>query len=232
MDRPSHRESGIVAGLPPNPKDGSRAWQRGVYLVTAEEPDTQRLLAIAAAAIDGGAVLVQYRAKSGDEDLRHDQAASLQAICRAAGVPLLINDDVALAHRVGAAGVHLGRDDTAPDIARATLGPDAIIGVSCYADPARARRLAIAGASYVAFGSMHPSTTKPGAPRADPAVFAAVADLGLPRAAIGGIDATNARALVRAGADLLAVIGAVFDAPDPRAATRAIACAFDQHPGR
>lgn len=216
----------------PNPKGGSLRWKRGVYLVTAGEPDTGRLLAITAAAIDGGAVLVQYRDKSGNDELRLRQAAALHALCRAAGVPLLVNDDVALAREVGAEGVHLGREDAAVDVARAALGPDAIIGVSCYADPTRARRLAVAGASYLAFGSMYPSTTKPGAPPADPAVFAAVANLGLPCVAIGGIDATNAPALVRSGADLLAVIGAVFDAPDPGAATRAIAAAFDHHPTR
>lgn len=210
------------------PEAGSGRWKRGVYLVTREEPDTGRLLAVVAAAIDGGAVLVQYRDKTADPDHRHRQAEALLALTRPAGVPLMINDDVALARAIGAAGVHLGRDDAAIEDARATLGDGAIIGASCYGDAGRARRLATAGADYVAFGSVYPSTTKPGAPRADLGVFAKAADLGVPRVAIGGIDAANAPALVAAGADLLAVIGAVFDADDPRAATRAIAAAFDR----
>lgn len=199
-----------------------------MYLVTREEPDTTRLMAVVAAAIAGGAVLVQYRDKSRDPGHRRRQAEALLALTRPAGVPLVVNDDVALARAIGAEGVHLGRDDAALEDARAALGVEAIIGVSCYGDAGRARRLATTGADYVAFGSVYPSTTKPGAPRADLAIFAAAADLGIPRVAIGGIDAANAPALIAAGADLLAVIGAVFDADDPRAATRAIAAAFDR----
>lgn len=182
------------------------------------------------AAIDGGVALVQYRDKSTDADHRRRQAEALLAITRAAGVPLLVNDDVDLARAIGADGVHLGRDDAGLEAARAALGPDAIIGASCYSDLDRARRLTAAGADYVAFGSVYPSTTKPEAPRAPLSVFAKAAGLGVPRAAIGGIDATNAGMLVAAGADLLAVIGAVCDAEDPRAATRAIADAFGRVP--
>ncbi len=171
-------------------------------------------------------MLVQYRDKSSALTHRRRQAEALLALTRAAEVPLLVNDDVALARAIGADGVHLGRDDAPLEEARTTLGPGAIIGVSCYADIDRARRLAEAGADYVAFGSVYPSTTKPGAPRAPIAVFADSAGLGVPRAAIGGITADNAPELVAAGADLLAVIGAIFDAKDPSAATRAIAAAF------
>lgn len=231
MDHPSPVEHAIVAGLKPAPEAGANRWKRGVYLVTREEPDSGRLLAVVAAAIAGGAVLVQYRDKSKDPARRRRQAEALIAIARPAGVPLMINDDVALARAVGADGVHLGREDATLEDARAALGGEAIIGVSCYGDVARARRLAATGADYVAFGSVYPSGTKPGAPRADLGVFAETAGLGVPRVAIGGIDAANAPALVRAGADLLAVIGAVFDADDPRAATRAIAAAFDQAAG-
>jgi thiamine-phosphate pyrophosphorylase len=195
-------------------------------LVTREDPDTARLAATVASALGGGAVLVQYRDKTASRAHRRRQAEAVLALARAAGVPLLVNDDVELARAIGADGVHLGRDDATLAAARARLGPDAIIGVSCYADVDRARRLAQAGADYVAFGSVYPSSTKPDAPRAPLAVFHASAGLGVPRAAIGGITAGNAPLLVAAGADLLAVIGAVFDAADPRAATRAIAAAF------
>lgn len=195
--------------------------------MTAVEKDLGRLLAVVEAALDAGVVMVQYRDKSGDAALRRAQASAVLAVCRGHRVPMLVNDDVALAAAVGAEGVHLGRDDMTLKAARATLGPAAIIGVSCYADPMRARRLVAAGADYVAFGSMYPSSTKPHAPRADLSVFKRVANLGVPRVAIGGVDATNARDLVSAGADLLAVIGAIFDAPDPQSATRSIAAAFD-----
>lgn len=195
-------------------------------MVTREDPDTARLAATVASALGGGAVLVQYRDKTASRAHRRRQAEAVLALARAAGVPLLVNDDVELARAIGADGVHLGRDDATLAAARARLGPDAIIGVSCYADVDRARRLAQAGADYVAFGSVYPSSTKPDAPRAPLAVFHASAGLGVPRAAIGGITAGNAPLLVAAGADLLAVIGAVFDAADPRAATRAIAAAF------
>jgi thiamine-phosphate pyrophosphorylase len=227
MGSPSSDESTIVAGAPPDAKGRGARWQRGVYLVTAAEKDSGRLLAVVEAALDAGAALVQYRDKSGDAALRRAQASAVLALCRRHGVPMLVNDDVALAVAVGAEGVHLGRDDMTLEAARAALGPAAIIGVSCYSDPVRARRLVAAGADYVAFGSMYPSSTKPHAPRADLSVFKTVANLGVPRVAIGGIDVTNARNLTAAGADLLAVIGAIFDAPDPRSATLAIAAAFD-----
>lgn len=203
-----------------------------MYLVTREDADTDRLLRTVRAALDGGAVLVQYRDKSCDADRRARQAEALRALTHAAGVPLLVNDDVALAQAIGADGVHLGREDAPLEAARAVLGPEAIIGVSCYADVDGARRLAAAGADYVAFGSMYPSSTKPGAPSAPHSVFAATRGLGIPRAAIGGITAGNAPELVAAGADLLAVIGTVFDAADPRAATRALAAAFDDAESR
>jgi thiamine-phosphate pyrophosphorylase len=226
MEHPSKGERAIVAGRPSKPEARASRWKRGVYLVTREEPDTARLAAAVGAAIDGGVVLVQYRDKSTDADHRRRQGEALRAITCAAGVPLLVNDDVDLARAIGADGVHLGRDDAGLETARAALGPAAIIGVSCYSDVDRARRLAAAGADYVAFGSVYPSSTKPAAPRAPLSVFTEAAGLGVPRAAIGGIDATNAAMLAAAGADLLAVIGAVFDAGDPRAATRAIADAF------
>jgi thiamine-phosphate pyrophosphorylase len=226
MEHPSKANHPIVAGPASTLVAGTSRWTRGVYLVTREEPDTARLAAVVGAAIDGGVVLVQYRDKSTDAERRRRQAELLRAITSAAGVPLLINDDVDLARAIGADGVHLGRDDAGIEIARAALGPAAIIGVSCYSDVDRARRLAAAGADYVAFGSMFPSTTKPAATRAPLSVLKEAAGLGVPRAAIGGIDATNAGMLVAAGADLLAVIGAICDAADPRSATRAIAAAF------
>lgn len=199
---------------------------RGVYLVTRETDDDDALLRTVEAVLEGGAVVVQYRDKSSDALRRRRQAVAIAALCRSHRAPLLINDDIALAKAVGAAGVHLGEHDGDLATARAALGPAAIIGASCYDDPARASTLAAAGADYLAFGAFFPSPTKPHARRADPSLFAQTAHLGLPTVAIGGIDGDNAGSLIAAGADLVAVISALFDADDPRAATRRIAALF------
>jgi thiamine-phosphate pyrophosphorylase len=123
--------------------------------------------------------------------------------------------------------VHLGRDDGTVADARARLGHGKLIGVSCYDDLGRARDAVSAGADYLAFGSFFPSVTKPGTVRAAPDVLrAARAAWALPIVAIGGIDARNAAVLIEAGADAVAVVSAVFDAPDVRAAARGIAALF------
>ena len=194
---------------------------RGLYLITPDEADTGRLLARVAPLLDQGVTWLQYRNKAADAALRQEQALALQALCVQAGVPLLVNDDAALALAVGAAGAHLGEDDGDIAGARARLGTHAILGASCYDDMDRARRAVAAGASYVAFGAFFPTTTKATTRRASPALLREAATLGVPRVAIGGITPVNARPLVAAGADLLAVVGGVFDAPDPVAALRA-----------
>jgi thiamine-phosphate pyrophosphorylase len=201
------------------------SWGRGLYLITPDDADTPRLLARVASVLPHAALL-QYRNKPADAALRRVQAEALAGLCRAQGVPLVINDDAALAQAVGAAGVHLGEDDGDLAAARNLLGDDAIVGVSCYNEAARARTAAEAGARYIAFGAFFPSGTKPNARRATPDLLLGSADLGLPRVAIGGITPDNARGLVEAGADLLAVIGGVFDAPDPVAAARAFRALF------
>ncbi|MBB6600119.1 thiamine phosphate synthase [Luteimonas sp. MC1825] len=199
---------------------------RGLYLITPDDIDTPRLVARVAAVLPGAALL-QYRNKAADAPLRREQAMALLQLCRQLGVPLLVNDDWRLAAEIGADGAHLGGGDGAIGEARAALGAGAILGASCYGELTRAGAAATAGASYVAFGAFFPSTTKPGAPRADPALLAQAAALGLPRAAIGGITPDNARQLVDAGADLLAVIGAVFDAADPVCAAQRLRACFE-----
>jgi thiamine-phosphate pyrophosphorylase len=203
----------------------TNATPRGLYLLTPDERDTARLLARVAPLLPF-ATWLQYRNKAAGEALRKAQASALQALCAQAGVPLVVNDDPALAVRIGAAGAHLGEDDGAIAQARALLGPGAIIGASCYDDPARAAAAAAAGASYLAFGALFPSGTKPGARRATPAQLRAARVHGLTLVAIGGITPDNAPEAVAAGADLLAVIGGVFDAPDPVAAARTIHALF------
>ena len=200
---------------------------RGLYLITPEEPDTARLLARVAAVLPQTTWL-QYRQKGADGARRHAQAAALQALCAQAGVPLIVNDDVALAAAIGAAGVHLGEEDGDIAAARAQLGAQAIIGASCYDAHARAERAVAAGASYVAFGAFFPTTSKVTTRRAKPALLAEAAALGVPRVAIGGITPDNMGPLVAAGADLVAVIGGVFEAADPVAAAQAYPSGFDR----
>lgn len=199
---------------------------RGLYLITPDEADTAHLLARVAPLLGHGVTWLQYRNKTASASLRHEQATALQALCAPAGVPLLVNDDAALALAIGAAGAHLGEDDGDIAAARALLGPDAILGASCYDRLDLAQRAVAAGAGYVAFGAFFPTTSKATTRRAAPELLRQAAVLGVPKVAIGGITPDNAPALVAAGADLVAVIGGVFDAPDPVAAVRAYARCF------
>jgi thiamine-phosphate pyrophosphorylase len=201
---------------------------RGLYAVTPDIEDIAMLVAKVAAAIAGGAQAIQYRNKTASASLRRKQAAMLARVCGGGGALFIVNDDVALARDVGAAGVHLGEDDGEVGRARERLGDDMLIGVSCYNDLARAKRLVAEGADYIAFGSFHLSPTKPGARRAEPALLRRAKTLRVPVVAIGGINAANGRELVEAGADALAVVSAVFDhdalAEVTRAAAAIVAC--------
>ena len=194
--------------------------QNGLYLITPDAREPARLRERVAPLLPFAACL-QLRCKSMDGDALRGTASLLLADCRDAGIPLIVNDDARLAREVGADGVHLGEHDGDITEARALLGDDAIIGVSCYDDLQRARDATAAGADYIAFGAFFPSSTKPNARRASPDLLRDSATFGLPRVAIGGITPDNARSLVAAGADLIAVISGVFDAPDSVAAARA-----------
>ena len=199
---------------------------RGLYAVTPEALSGAALYRAAEAACGNGAVVLQYRNKSTDTVQRRADADALRAITTVCGALFVINDDIELAKACGADGVHVGRDDGGPVLARKALGRDALIGVSCYDDPALARAAARDGADYVAFGSMYASSTKTAAPPASIGRFAEVADLGLPRCAIGGITLARAPELIAAGADLLAVVSDLFDAPDIAARAGAYARLF------
>jgi thiamine-phosphate pyrophosphorylase len=187
---------------------------RGLYAITGPTANTGRLLAWADAVIEGGAVWLQYRDKGGDAVRRLEQALALRERCGSREVRFIVNDDVGLAAACSADGVHLGEDDGSIATARARLGAGAIIGVSCYDDIARAHALASEGADYLAFGAFFESGTKPGARRASVDVLQAAGSFGRPLVAIGGITPDNGRELVRAGADLLAVIGGLEGPPD------------------
>ncbi len=198
----------------------------GLYVLTDARLG-KRLEAAVAAALAGGARLIQYRDKSMDIERREIEARRLRTLTRRRNALLIVNDDPELAARVKADGVHLGRDD--PDIvaARRLLGPEAVIGISCYDSLALARDATAAGADYVAFGSVFPSPTKPAAMRAPlELITAAKLELGVPICAIGGITPDNAAPVLAAGADLLAVITSVLFAEDPEAAARRLAECF------
>lgn len=192
---------------------------RGVYAIT--DGPRPGLMTDVEATLGAGTRLLQYRDKTRDHARRLREARALAERCHRHGALLIINDDVDLAAACGADGVHLGEDDPAPASARRQLGADTLIGVSCYNNLERARRLAAAGADYLAFGAFFPSPTKPHARKADPALLRAARRLGPPLVAIGGITPDNGHELVTAGADFLAVISAVFGAPDVARATRA-----------
>lgn len=198
--------------------------RNGLYAITDGPRDD--LVEVCAAAIEGGAVLLQYRDKTADGARRLSEAKALAALCARHRIALIVNDDVELAATVGAAGVHLGEDDVDIAAARARLGAQAIIGVSCYDSLERARQFAGGGADYLAFGAFHPSPTKPHARKATPALLREAKVLGVPLVAIGGITPTNGAALIDAGANYLAAISAVFGASDVRAAARRFVALF------
>ena len=201
---------------------------RGLYAITDSGPRTpDEWVSVCESVLRGGAQVLQYRDKSDDAAHREANATALVVLCRRYRALLIINDDVELALRAGAHGVHLGREDTDIAIARQRLGKDRLIGVSCYNELSRAEAASAAGADYVAFGSFYASPTKPGAVRADPELLEkARRKLGLPLVAIGGITPENGASLICAGADMLAVISGVFQQPDPTAAAKRYARLF------
>jgi thiamine-phosphate pyrophosphorylase len=205
-----------------------RARLRGLYAITPEDADTARLVAAVGACIAGGAALLQYRAKSLKPALQREQADALLGMCRAAGIPFIVNDSVEIARAIGADGVHLGRDDGDVASAREVLGGRRLVGVSCYDEIERVKAAAESHADYVAIGSVFASDTKPGARRASLAMLSqARRECALPVVAIGGVTRANAADAIRAGADMVAVISAVFTARDVEGASREISRLFD-----
>lgn len=203
----------------------------GIYAITFETADTENLLSKVEAALAGGIAAVQYRDKSGDVARCHEQASELVALCHRYGVPLIVNDDLRLADLCDADGVHLGRDDGSLREARIILGHDKLIGASCYQNLELAQAAQAAGADYVAFGSFFSSPTKPDAGRASLDLLRdAVPRIHVPLVAIGGITLVNAPHLLDAGADSLAVLSALFDAPDIRASAHALNLLFASEP--
>ena len=171
----------------------------------------------------GPVAAFQFRVKGVDQHEAARLAEPLQRICAAHEVAFLVNDDMALAKRLGADGVHLGQSDGDPREARALLGPSAQIGVTCHDSRHLAMEAGEAGADYVAFGAFFPTSTKETAHRPDPSILSWWSRIfEIPCVAIGGITPANAAPLVKAGADFLAVCGAVWNAEEgPGGAVRA-----------
>jgi thiamine-phosphate pyrophosphorylase len=187
----------------------------GLYVVTPNEYGTELLCKQVAAAIQGGAKIVQYRNKVAGANLRLRQSTALLALCRSQQVPFVINDHLDLCAQIDADGLHIGSTDCDLGAARRLLGDDKIIGASCYNRLDLAIKAEQAGASYVAFGACFPSQTKPDAIHAPLTLFAeAKMQLNIPLVAIGGINLQNAPSVISAGADAIAVVGALFDADD------------------
>ena len=202
---------------------------KGLYAITPDETDTAELLRKVRLALLGGAGILQYRNKTATAALRLKQAEALRELTREFAVPLIVNDDTALAQQVDADGVHLGGADGSAADARAVLGSGKLIGVSCYNRLALAQEAVRQGADYVAFGSFFVSTVKPEAVVATPDLLRqARRELNVPIVAIGGITAQNGAQLLAAGADALAVISAVFSVPDIEQAAREFSRLFDK----
>ena len=194
---------------------------KGLYAITdTEQLSSEKMLHKTEEILRAGAKLLQYRNKQADQDTRLTEARQLAVLCKQFTVPLIINDDVALAMKVGADGVHLGKSDSSIADTRDRLGNKAIIGVSCYNDMERANDAVIAGAYYLAFGAFFPSPTKPKAVQATPEIIQkAKKQFDLPIVAIGGITPENGQSLIEAGADMLAVISGLYASETPFNAT-------------
>ena len=201
---------------------------KGVYAITRDLAHTASMVREVELALSTGVACVQYRNKMADASLMLEQAGVLRALCAQYKTPLIINDNVALAFAVDADGVHLGGEDGSIAQARSVLGDERIIGASCYADVDLARNAVTDGADYVAFGAVFPSPTKPNAPRADFEIIHRGAELGVPVVAIGGITPDNGRAVVTAGASLIAAISGIFGSADVAANVQAYRRCFGE----
>jgi thiamine-phosphate pyrophosphorylase len=201
----------------------------GLYAVTPDISDTDELPRCARLALQGGARVLQYRNKTAGAALRLQQAQALRQLTREFNTTFVVNDDAELAAQVDADGVHLGGEDGSVAAARALLGKTRIIGVSCYNRASLAFEAVRQGADYIAFGAFFSSSVKPEAAKADLALLHAMRQqLAVPIVAIGGITQQNGAALVAAGADALAVISALWNAPDIEVAAQGFSTLFSR----
>ena len=200
---------------------------KGLYLVTPDWDDTQKMLAATEAGLRGGAAIVQYRHKTASPELRREQASQLLALGRRYGKPFIVNDFVELCMELDADGIHVGGTDMSVAQVRAAVGPSKIVGASCYGSMELARNAHAAGASYVAFGGFYPSRVKKYEVSTPPEIVAqAKKEIPVPNVVIGGMTQENSVPLVAQGADMVAAISSVYFADDPEAAARAFVQLF------
>jgi len=199
----------------------------GLYLVTPDWDDTQRLIAVSELALKGGARILQYRHKTAEAQLLRQQAQALQQLCKNYQCVFIVNDHVDLCEELDADGIHVGGTDQRVEEVRQRVGPDKIVGASCYGDLQLARSAEQHGASYVAFGGFYPSRIKK-YPVTTPfdIVTQAKKELALPCAVIGGMTVENSKPLVASGADMVAAISSVYLAESPEQAARAFGQLF------
>lgn len=198
---------------------------KGLYIVTPNWDDTEKMVDVTEKALKGGAAIVQYRNKTATPELRHEQAKAVQAVCRKYNRPFIINDFVDLCLELDADGIHVGESDEAVAAVREKVGPNKIVGASCYGEMDLVRNAHNAGASYIALGGFYPSRVKeyPVTTELD-IVKQMKSELpDLPSCAIGGINLENAVPLVERGVDMICVISSVYFEDDPEAAARAFA---------
>jgi len=194
----------------------------GLYAITdASVNNSQKIILNVEQALRGGARVIQYRDKSSNQQQRLETCHAIRQLTDEFDAVFIVNDDIELALTTEADGVHLGQDDTCLTDARKQLGENAIIGVSCYNRFDLAEQATKEGANYIAFGRFFPSLTKPDAVTAKPDLLArAKQELNIPVVAIGGITVENGGALIKAGADMLAVVDSIFGQSNIEAAAK------------
>jgi len=199
----------------------------GLYIVTPDWDDTERLLSVTEQALQGGANIVQYRHKTASASLRKEQAQALQVLCRHYKKPFIINDHLDLFLELDADGLHVGGMDISVAQARTQIGAGKILGASCYGDLALAHNAVNSDASYIAFGGFYPSRIKKYAVTTAPEiVLDAGKEFQLPKVVIGGMSLENCVPLVQHGAEMVAVISGVYMADDPKRAAQQFAALF------
>ncbi|MCD6027663.1 MAG: Thiamin-phosphate pyrophosphorylase, partial [Solimicrobium sp.] len=190
-------------------------------LITPDWDDTDKLVEISEQALQGGAALLQYRHKTASNTLRRKQAVTLRDLCRRYHCPFIINDHVDLCLELNADGVHVGGADASVKEVRSAIGPDKIVGASCYGALQLARRASQQGASYIAFGGFYPSRIKQyPVTTAYNIVAESRLDIALPIVVIGGMTVDNCAPLIAEGADMVAAISSVYFAENPKLAAR------------
>ena len=187
----------------------------GLYAITPDCDDTPLLIDKVEEAVESGVSVLQYRNKVASQDLKMQQASLIKDICDQREVPFIINDDVALCDTLDADGVHLGKDDSTIDDVRHILGPDKIIGISCYDDMERVETMISKACDYIALGACFPSSTKPSAPHAsNEFVQQVMTQASKPVVAIGGINLDNCRSVLDCGVSAIAVVNEIFSSQD------------------